>query len=230
MISYRASSGIRYEVVDDRVILIDLRSGEYYVFDERATEPWLWLLGDRSVSRDRLVELLEIDDGLLEAELEAIAVAHVAEGWLCRSPDNCGERAVARTTPNAAGKATPFAAWRSLLWTWWALRHSAFSKVYADCIKHSHRSIATDTQSTIEQAERSFATAERFFLLRQAPDDCLPRSIALYRFLRSAGIAANHHIGVTRFPFRAHAWVVAEGRVLFDDTSTVAAYAKLATL
>ena len=43
------------------------------------------------------------------------------------------------------------------------------------------------------------------------------RSLALYRFLRSAHVPAQHVIGVRRFPFTAHAWVECGGAALFEE-------------
>ena len=62
----------------------------------------------------------------------------------------------------------------------------------------------------------AFGRAENFFVVRRAPDDCLVRSLSLYRFLREAGSRAEHVIGVRRFPFQAHAWVECAGEVLMD--------------
>jgi hypothetical protein len=63
----------------------------------------------------------------------------------------------------------------------------------------------------------AFIRAENFFVARRAPDDCLARSLALYRFLRSANVFAEHVIGVRRFPFAAHAWVECDGAPVLDD-------------
>jgi hypothetical protein len=62
----------------------------------------------------------------------------------------------------------------------------------------------------------AFVRAESFFVPRSAPDDCLLRSLSLYRFLREAGLGATHVIGVRRFPFQAHAWAECAGEVLLD--------------
>jgi hypothetical protein len=45
---------------------------------------------------------------------------------------------------------------------------------------------------------------------------CLQRSAALTRLLRRHGIAANLVIGAQQIPFRAHAWVEVDGRVVND--------------
>ena len=63
----------------------------------------------------------------------------------------------------------------------------------------------------------SFYRAESFVPMPGAPDDCLPRSLALFAYLRSLGFQAEHLIGVRRYPsLTMHAWVEVEGDVVAD--------------
>jgi hypothetical protein len=80
------------------------------------------------------------------------------------------------------------------------------------------------------RAERAFSRAENLYLLRSAPRDCLPRSLALYRFLLSVGVPAEHCIGVQRFPFEAHAWVECGGRAVNESSGLTRGYTELARL
>ena len=45
---------------------------------------------------------------------------------------------------------------------------------------------------------------------------CLPRSAVVTCLLRDAGVPAQMVIGVQKIPFKAHAWVEVEGRVVND--------------
>ena len=76
---------------------------------------------------------------------------------------------------------------------------------------------ADDQTLLLTRAVAAFSRAENFFHLRRAPQDCLPRSLALFGFLRQLGLSAEHVIGVQLFPFLAHAWVEHRGRVVHDD-------------
>jgi hypothetical protein len=67
----------------------------------------------------------------------------------------------------------------------------------------------------------AFSRAENCFSVGDSRIDCLPRSLALHRFLRSVGIGAEHCIGVRRFPFGAHAWVEITGSVVLDSPAFV---------
>ena len=56
---------------------------------------------------------------------------------------------------------------------------------------------------------------------------CLQRSAALVCLLRDLGIPATLVIGAQQLPFRAHAWVEVEGRVVNDKSYTNEMYAVL---
>jgi len=60
--------------------------------------------------------------------------------------------------------------------------------------------------------------AENFVKLPRSPSDCLPRSLALYFFLRGQGHAASHHLGVTLKPgLNMHAWVEMKDVPVLND-------------
>ncbi|MFI1969677.1 hypothetical protein BLA24_15625 [Streptomyces cinnamoneus] len=56
--------------------------------------------------------------------------------------------------------------------------------------------------------------------VRCAGEGCLPRSIATALLCRVHGSWPTWHAGVRTLPFRAHAWVEAEGRPVDEPLST----------
>ena len=76
----------------------------------------------------------------------------------------------------------------------------------------------------------AFARAEEFFYLKTAPADCLPRSLALFRVLRAAGLPVEHCIGVQQFPFTAHAWAQFRGDIIHDDPENQTRYTVIARI
>jgi hypothetical protein len=56
---------------------------------------------------------------------------------------------------------------------------------------------------------------------------CLQRSAAAACLLRDRGVPAELVIGAQHMPFRAHAWVEVQGRVVNDKSYTNAMYAVL---
>jgi hypothetical protein len=91
-----------------------------------------------------------------------------------------------------------------------SLKFRGFNKTY----RRVGEVLGTSEQRMIpplKAAIRSFLIAENFVLFRRAPNDCLVRSLALFRYLRWLGIPATHVIGIRRVPFAAHAWVEVSG-------------------
>ena len=75
--------------------------------------------------------------------------------------------------------------------------------------------------SQVDGALDAFYRAESVVPMPNAPDDCLPRSLALFVYLRAIGFACEHLIGVRRYPsLTMHAWVEVDGRVVADRASS----------
>jgi hypothetical protein len=90
-------------------------------------------------------------------------------------------------------------------------RHGLWS-VYSDSYLLETRGEAKEAEPFLD----AFVTAENFTPLRKAPKDCLPRSLALYRFLLGCGFPVQQLIGVLPRPFSAHAWVELDGTALLE--------------
>ena len=78
-------------------------------------------------------------------------------------------------------------------------------------------------------AEELCAAFEFACLLYPKQALCLQRSSALTCLLRRHGVPANLIIGAQQLPFRAHAWVELEGRVINDKPYMRDVYAVLET-
>lgn len=57
---------------------------------------------------------------------------------------------------------------------------------------------------------------------------CLEQSLALYHYLRRAGVQAEFRLGVQPHPFVAHAWVECRGALINDMPERVAQFQPLA--
>jgi hypothetical protein len=209
MDAYFPTSGVRFRIVDELVVLLDLRSGDYVIFDRVATAMWRVLL--RLAPSERVPALrraYDAPEAVLAADLEAF------------SP----------RTARARSGALVLRAWWSLLCTVGLLANRGFEHTYGRYARMAAPAADGDTAELLARAERAFLIAENFFVMRSAPRDCLPRSLALYRFLRSVGVPAEHRIGVTRYPFEAHAWVRSGDRLVLDSPDFVRGFAELARL
>jgi hypothetical protein len=107
-------------------------------------------------------------------------------------------------------------AWRTLWATATRLRRDGFTATYEMSARLARIKPIPLTEPRLTRAVAAFARAENFFVHRDAPADCLPRSLALFGFLRKMRLQAEHVIGVQRSPFQAHAWVELSGHVVLD--------------
>lgn len=190
-------------VVEEHLVALDLAAGEYAVFDRVATRVWHYLISEppsRS-SATEFAEMLGAELPVVEHDTLVFSEAQIRDGRLTRFPP-----------PRPGGPARPvprLPAFIGCAW-WFRLRADqllkrSFAEAYrVMAVPAAHIS---EPRMSLAAVLARFGTAENLYPSRRAPLDCLPRSLALTRFLRCAGWPAEHVIGVRLFPFEAHAWV-----------------------
>lgn len=211
---YHVPSHIRHAAVDDRVIILDIRSESYFALDPVASLMWSELTLGHGRGEEIPGSPSEIED-----DLEEFTRKCLARGLLTQSPEEPAMHQAPRP-PGRARCLPALRAWWSLVTTKLALSRKGFCVTYNRALSMARPEEAGGDDTAGEPLDRAleaFARAENFFHLKKAPLDCLPRSLALFRFLRSAGLPAHHCIGVRPFPFTAHAWTECCGRVVHDD-------------
>jgi Transglutaminase-like superfamily/Coenzyme PQQ synthesis protein D (PqqD) len=226
---FHKTSHVRSRIVDGLAVILDLRLGNYVIFDKVATAMWRVLLTTGPLDRVPILEQkFAVPAQQLAADLDTFSKQCVQRGFLAKHPAPPVGR---RTLQRALRRPTALRAWWSLLATTRALRSQGFSSIYHRYSRFA-KPVADDGEfdDLVQRAERAFARAEHFFVMRAAPKDCLPRSLALYQFMLSVGVPVDHCIGVIRFPFASHAWVECRGRVLNDSEANVRFYAELARI
>jgi hypothetical protein len=119
-------------------------------------------------------------------------------------------------------------AWDCLCRTVGSLRIRGLASTYDRYARLGARRPAADNRN-LPAMLAAFSYAENFMTLKRAPRDCLPRSLALFRFLRRRGYPSRHFIGVDTDPFAAHAWVELDGDVI-SDADWRASYAVIAAM
>lgn len=219
---YHIPAHVRHVKVGDRVIILDIRSESYFALDPIASLMWAELvLGqDKDAGIGHLQEEISADPPDIDNDYGEFTQRCLARGLLSRSP----EGPLTEKTPRRRSRAKhlfALRAWWSLVKTRLSLSRKGFSVTYNGALHMAGPDETAGGDAAMEilpQALDAFARAENFFHLKKAPLDCLPRSLALFRFLRSIGLPANHCIGVRPFPFTAHAWTECYGRVVHDDT------------
>ncbi|WP_422223395.1 lasso peptide biosynthesis B2 protein [Mycobacterium sp.] len=122
-------------------------------------------------------------------------------------------------------------AWLWMLRMGFALRREGFGAVYQRLGHSASRGTANVTSVDVEIARAAFVWAENFYVRRRAPNDCLPRSLSLYAYMRGLGLPVVHRIGARRFPaFRCHAWVEYDGAPILDERADLGHYTLIASM
>ena len=203
---------MRYARVDGLGVFLDLRTSTYKVLNEVATAMVEALIG-AGRSEAELESAYDVDPATARAELTRFAADCVAAGLLEGAPPS-GGRAAAADPPRKRLRGPRSArAWQALAGTADDLRRRGFAATYESYARIPAPAGAGDAAAAV----RAFVRAENAWFSRRSPDDCLLRSLALFRFLRAEGVHAEHVIGVQRFPFMAHAWVECAGTALPDQ-------------
>lgn len=230
MAALYVTDDVRHRLVDGLVVLLDIRAGEYVILDSVGTAMWQALLTSDSPQEriSRLEQEFDAPADRLEQHLTAFAQTCVERGFLLYDVS-------LRREPSHHLKirrsALALRAWQSLFSTTQALAKLGFARTYQAYARFAKPPIDdAELDTLVSRAERAFLRAENCFIMRAAPKDCLPRSLALYRFLLSAGVPSEHVIGVQRYPFQAHAWVECRGRVLCDTRDYTSCFSELARI
>lgn len=219
-----AAAHIRYEIVDDRAILLESESGTYFVLDGLATEIWLYLLDDRARTLINIQSQFGINEADLIVEIDRFRDECLHRRFLSKNkPDFHPVKRRAKFFYKMLG----LRAWAALIRSQWLLERRGFHRAF-EMIQMLAKPAAESTSSIDPQAARSiFLKAESAYWLKRQPEDCLPRSIALYTFLLQVGLSAEFIIGVCRYPFQAHAWVEVDGIPVIDEQEAVNNYAPI---
>lgn len=202
------SAHLRGAVVADRLVILDLAAGEYLALDEIATLMWQQLLrapADRDVAA--IARRFSAAESLVADDLVRFACDQLAAGRLSRLPP-----------PTAVPRAPAPHRRPSVHRAWWERAQAdrdlreGFAAAYRRRVDASAALVNPDVRRPADRVVAMFAAAENLYPSQKAPLDCLPRSLALLRLLRTAGWPAEHVMGVVMYPFAAHSWVELSGR------------------
>lgn len=204
-VALRPSDRIFFAFVDGIVVILDRTTDSYFALNERASTIWRALLkGEMVVDQETSDFIADCHSRGLLVEMEA-APAKPAKS----RPASIGLLA-------CAGLWTLLAI-RSLQRSNRQLRRHGFSFAHTDHEVRCAGLPATRPVADLDRALAAFYRAESVVPMPGAPDDCLPRSLALFAYLRSLCFPAEHLIGVRRYPsLTMHAWVEVDGYVVAD--------------
>jgi hypothetical protein len=109
----------------------------------------------------------------------------------------------------------------------WRLKFSKFDTVLrwlksrdSRCPKEINS--AQRDHTLIQQVRRAVTISTRFYY--RTRKDCLPNAMLAYYLLKERGVPVKFCIGVTKFPFKGHAWVEYKGQVVFTTPASLWKY------
>lgn len=211
---FHPSPAVRHKTIDGLVVILDLGSGSYRILNEVASATWQACVentGDEG-TLDRLADRFDAEPSRLRSDFDSFRRDCIEKGLLVSAQR---DRTIARS-PLARVMFPTWHAWMCLVRTAVSLRWHGFGRTYLHCAGLASCGHSEDVDRVLPQALEKFLLAENLAPLKRAPKDCLPRSLALFRFLRDMRLPVEHCIGVERYPFQAHAWVECRGEVLLD--------------
>jgi len=197
---------VKWCSIDDVIFILDILTGEYHGLGPDQTRLWSVLFSKEGSGPANIGHSVPWEDR------DALVSSLQAKGWL-------EEGSKLLRKPGITLRLSPsIDAFYCLMRTALTLRSSSFHAAYSWAKQCSAAPLLGQRQAMtafqLEAAMEHFHCAERFWISRGAARDCLPRSLALFAYLRRCGLPAKHVIGVKRFPFAAHAWVEVEAKPL----------------
>ena len=229
---YRPASTVRHALIDGHRIILDLNTETYRVLDPVGSAMWSTLAGDVDwpEAKRSLLDRFEVAPDILDRDIANFAARCRTEGLLTRGEPPVPTAAIPDTSTPHLRRRGPFPATLHAIRALYATRHALARDGFRTTYERYSRFPAGSDASGLNAALEAFGRAEHVFVASRAPDDCLIRSLALFRFLRELGHPAEHVIGVCRVPFQAHAWVECDGEPLRDERTRSGAFSPLARL
>ena len=231
----RVAEHVRWVDLGDSVIALCLKSGTFVGFNGSAREIWKALADGDSAHAigERLHRAHGVSGAIAQADVQSFTETCRRRRLL----DGGVEEAARRQThpPAAARRTAPTRAraLQAILTARALIRWFGFARGYAHAVAVAERfpaGRASPDAMPVARATEAFLAAEYVVPSLLGHDDCLSRSLALFRFLRCAGLPVVHRIGVRATPFAAHAWVTLDGASLLEESARQRSFIPIATL
>ena len=221
--------------VDGLTLVMDLPTSAFYFLDEDGSRLWRELRDAHGSVTSVRAALAGADDTSrrLVGMLDDFVASCEARGFLVpdRPPSPRGVRRATRPRRAPGRSFLTVRAWLWMLRTDVAMRRREFGTIYQRLERRAGARTLGVAAVDVALARTAFLRAENFYVRRRAPNDCLPRSLALYGFMRGLGLPVVHRIGARRFPaFGAHAWVECDGVPIVDRPADVSDYTLIASM
>jgi hypothetical protein len=228
----KVSPDVRWGLLGDRAVILNLRTNAYLGLDPLATLMWKAVAeqAEPGAAVQSIASAFHAPLEQVARDYEELLGSLTAQGLLIdglaapRNTRQASEASMPRTAVFPSLRA-----WRTMLAIRLRLRAGGLTSAYAYA-ESCPAGIPARDEPELPSALAAFRSAENFWLDRRASDDCLSRSLSLFVFLRRAGFSVRHKIGVADTPFRAHAWVESQGQPLFEEPDRMHRFTVLSSL
>lgn len=220
--------------VSEYLVILDMIKEKYWMCDPVAARMWERMLSGESLEESavKLADYYDEDLNTITSDLDAFLKRCHSESWLTESSSPEPARRSTRKTQGCDyinhRLALSTLAWWSLFETRRMLTTIGLYRTYENAKSIVGTSgKAVEAKAKLQRGLSVFTFAENMFIARGSRGDCLPRSLALFKYLRRSGFPVRHIIGVRQHPFAAHAWVEHQGDVVLDDPIVQSRYTPL---
>lgn len=220
--TYRLRENLFWCSCGERVVLLDLAADRYFCLPPVATPAFRRLSEGLEAGEDDCRSLrgliergLIVEDAATRASQQAVPLPEPAGDML--------EAAVTAPLP-AIVRAGFFEAWAA-----WQLRRRPLLTV-ARRMEEKGRQAALRPSSSEARLREVVLAFERTTLVFARSGRCLARAVAVHAACCAEGIRPRVVLGVRMDPFRAHAWVQLEDRVVVGEFEQVRLFTRIAVL
>jgi hypothetical protein len=218
--SLKPAPHVRFCALGDELVLLDLLRGKYLLLDSVAAAMWNSLLsGNAAVLAKGLSERFDAPISTIESDLKKFETSCLEAGLLINAKAELEPLQAKDRAPSRPVCLTGQALW-TLIRTAFLLRTNLLAAYREGLRMAASIRLRPDeevTDRSLDRALAAFVRAENLWGYKAAPDDCLPRSLALHCYLRRLGFPVTHRIGMTKAPLEMHAWVEFRSRRLLND-------------
>ena len=209
---------VRFAIIDDRPVFLDLRRDRYFVLEGAASSAFDAMRSDAGHALDAPAAARLLATGLFRTSTPPAELSPVTMSPAQREPP--------------ASPAPAFAP-MDVIEIGWLVRQARRSlgsepleKLIEGCRRTTHQCSARASDERIAMLARRFRRARAWVPIRPS---CLQDSLAFHRWLARRRASADLVIGVKLNPFAAHCWLQVGHVVLNDSPERVAAFTPILT-
>jgi len=235
------ASHVRRVLIDGEGVLLNQKTGKYLGLNAVGTQILEMIqagLGTEHIT-EKLAVVYQVDKATIQRDVEQFleqAAKHdllvfglASESPITADPSAPAAPVLSRDIPEHGAKARLWLVLHAYLLLFiidWRLKSHSFNAVLQWLNEKSEGATPTRDPATdrivIQQVSEAIGGATKFYYRTRR--DCLPNAMLAYYLMRRQGVVVKFCIGVTKFPFKGHAWVEYEDKVVYTTPASLWKY------